>query len=47
MAEERRRDGDGDDGIDEEDKYSGVKREAAVLPKRAAGAYERTVRAGM
>ncbi|KAI5360329.1 putative LsmAD domain, ataxin 2, SM domain-containing protein [Septoria linicola] len=39
IAEERRRDADRDDaGGDEEDKYSGVRRESS-LPKRAAGAY--------
>lgn len=39
IAEERRRDADrGDGGLDEEEKYSGVRRDVA-LPKRAAGAY--------
>lgn len=39
IAEERRRDASRDDGGgDEEDKYSGVRRESA-LPKRAQGAY--------
>lgn len=39
-AEKRRRDADTGDGLDEEDKYSGVRREAAVqLPKRGAGSY--------
>lgn len=38
VAEERRRDANRDDGGDEEDKYSGVRRESA-LPKRAQGAY--------
>lgn len=38
VAEERQRDADRDDGGDEEDKYSGVRREPA-LPKRAHGAY--------
>ena len=39
VAEERRRDADQSNGLDEEDKYSGVRRESAGLPKRAAGAY--------
>ncbi|EGP83104.1 uncharacterized protein MYCGRDRAFT_111497 [Zymoseptoria tritici IPO323] len=39
VAEERRRDANRDDGGDEEDKYSGVRREATTLPKRATGAY--------
>ena len=38
IAEERRRDADRGDGLDEEEKYSGVRRDDA-LPKRAAGAY--------
>lgn len=38
IAEERRRDADRGDGLDEEEKYSGVRREV-ILPKRAAGAY--------
>lgn len=38
IAEERRRDADRDDGRDEEERYSGVRRDVA-LPKRAAGAY--------
>lgn len=38
IAEERQRDVNRDDGGDEEDKYSGVRRESA-LPKRAQGAY--------
>ena len=38
VAEERRRDTDRGDGLDEEEKYSGVKRDPA-LPRRAAGAY--------
>ena len=40
VAEERHRDAERGDGMDEEEKYSGVRREAATaLPKRAAGAY--------
>ncbi|KAM3420882.1 hypothetical protein BST61_g4117 [Cercospora zeina] len=40
VAEERRKDAQRDDaGGDEEDKYSGVRRDAGALPKRAAGAY--------
>ena len=40
VAEERRQDAQrGDAGMDEEEKYSGVRREGANLPKRAAGAY--------
>ena len=39
IAEERRRDADRGDGMDEEDKYSGVRREAPALPKGAAGSY--------
>ena len=39
VAEERRRDANKDDDDDEEAKYSGVRREPASLPKRAAGAY--------
>lgn len=39
IAEERTRDTTHDEGGDEEDKYSGVRREAAPLPRRAAGAY--------
>ncbi|KAK1092865.1 poly(A)-binding protein binding protein [Friedmanniomyces endolithicus] len=40
VAEERRRDAGKEDGRDEEEKYSGVRRESAsLLPKRTAGAY--------
>ena len=40
VAEERRQNATrGADGLDEEEKYSGVRRESAGLPKRAAGAY--------
>ena len=40
VAEERRQDAQGGDaGMDEEEKYSGVRREGTNLPKRAAGAY--------
>lgn len=39
VAEERRRDANRDDGGDEEDKYSGVRRETTTLPKRTTGAY--------
>lgn len=40
VAEERGVKSDRDDGLDEEDKYSGVRRDAAApLPKRTAGAY--------
>ncbi|KAK3671845.1 poly(A)-binding protein binding protein [Recurvomyces mirabilis] len=40
VAEERRADADKDDGLDEEEKYSGVRREPSVqLPKRSTGAY--------
>ncbi|KAK5133964.1 hypothetical protein LTR08_007084 [Meristemomyces frigidus] len=40
VAEERRRDADKGDGLDEEEKYSGVRREgAADLPKRGTGSY--------
>ncbi|EMC97447.1 hypothetical protein BAUCODRAFT_452678 [Baudoinia panamericana UAMH 10762] len=40
VAEERKRDAEKGDGLDEEDKYSGVRREpGGSLPKRAAGAY--------
>lgn len=40
VAEERRRDAHRDDvGGDEEEKYSGVRREGGALPKRTAGAY--------
>ncbi|PIA92602.1 Ataxin-2 [Cercospora beticola] len=40
IAEERRRDAQCDDaGGDEEDKYSGVRRDGSALPKRTAGAY--------
>jgi hypothetical protein len=39
VAEERRAEARVDDAGDEEDKYSGVRRESAALPKRAAGAY--------
>ncbi|TKA49201.1 hypothetical protein B0A54_01277 [Friedmanniomyces endolithicus] len=40
VAEERLRDAGKDDGRDEEEKYSGVRRESAsLLPKRTAGAY--------
>ncbi|KAK4549685.1 hypothetical protein LTR36_004986 [Oleoguttula mirabilis] len=40
VAEERRRDADKEDGLDEEDKYSGVRREGTtLLPKRGAGSY--------
>ncbi|CAK4027913.1 Hypothetical predicted protein [Lecanosticta acicola] len=38
VAEERRKDVYGDDGGDEEDKYSGVRRET-VLPQRGKGSY--------
>ncbi|KAK4496344.1 hypothetical protein PRZ48_012324 [Zasmidium cellare] len=38
VAEERRKDAHRDDAGDEEEKYSGVRRESS-LPKRAAGAY--------
>lgn len=39
IAEERTRDADRTDGLDEEDKYSGVTREDVSLPKRGAGSY--------
>jgi hypothetical protein len=39
VAEERRAEARQDDAGDEEDKYSGVRRESVPLPKRAAGAY--------
>lgn len=40
VAEERQQNAQrGDGGLDEEDKYSGVKRDASALPRRAAGAY--------
>ena len=39
VTEERRRDADREDGLDEEEKYSGVKRDTAALPTRAKGAY--------
>ncbi|KAK6438994.1 poly(A)-binding protein binding protein [Oleoguttula sp. CCFEE 5521] len=39
VAEERGQNVDEGDGLDEEDKYSGVRREAPVLPKGAAGSY--------
>ncbi|KAF2479994.1 hypothetical protein BDY17DRAFT_29880 [Neohortaea acidophila] len=39
VAEERQRDADGADGLDEEEKYSGVKRDSATLPKRSLNAY--------
>jgi hypothetical protein len=39
VAEERRAEAPLDDAGDEEDKYSGVRRESVPLPKRAAGAY--------
>lgn len=38
VAEERRTDAMGE-GLDEEEKYSGVQRDASSLPKRAAGSY--------
>lgn len=38
VAEERRTDAVGE-GLDEEEKYSGVQRDASALPKRAAGSY--------
>nr|POE85595.1 pab1-binding protein 1 [Quercus suber] len=39
VAEERIQDADRADGLDEEDKYSGVMREAVGLPRRGAGSY--------
>lgn len=40
VAEERRQNAlQGESGLDEEDKYSGVRREASSLPKRASNAY--------
>ncbi|KAK6431811.1 poly(A)-binding protein binding protein [Oleoguttula sp. CCFEE 5521] len=39
VAEERGQNVDEGDGLDEEDKYSGVRREAPALPKGAAGSY--------
>ncbi|KAF2720732.1 hypothetical protein K431DRAFT_225624 [Polychaeton citri CBS 116435] len=39
VAEERRQNDARDDGLDEEEKYSGVKREFAPLAKGAAGSY--------
>ncbi|WPH01171.1 Hypothetical protein R9X50_00400700 [Acrodontium crateriforme] len=40
VAEERTQNAKaGEGGLDEEDKYSGVKRDTSALPKRAAGAY--------
>ncbi|KAK5171388.1 poly(A)-binding protein binding protein [Saxophila tyrrhenica] len=39
VAEERRRDAERGEGLDEEEKYSGVQRETSALPKRATGAY--------
>jgi len=39
VAEERQRDAMQTDGTDEEDKYSGVRRDVTPLPKRATGAY--------
>ena len=39
VAEERRRDADKGDGLDEEEKYSGVSRDGTLLPKRGAGSY--------
>ena len=39
VAEERKRDAERGEGLDEEEKYSGVKRDGSALPKRATGAY--------
>ena len=39
VAEERNRDSERGDGLDEEEKYSGVSRGQNALPKRAMGAY--------
>nr|POF16495.1 uncharacterized protein c21b10.03c [Quercus suber] len=39
IAEERTKDAERTDGLDEEDKYSGVMRETVSLPRRGAGSY--------
>ncbi|KAK3722777.1 poly(A)-binding protein binding protein [Vermiconidia calcicola] len=39
VAEERRRDAERGDGLDEEEKYSGVRRDSSNLPKRNPGSY--------
>lgn len=39
VAEERRTNATHGDGLDEEEKYSGVQRDTSALPRRAAGSY--------